>query len=392
MFAIYSIPLSYGIFFKPMATELRWNRTVISGAFSLSRIVAGIVSIAMGWLIDKMGPRIVLIVCGLLCGIGSLLLSRMDATWQLYIFFGVIIGSGASIFAPMMSTVAKWFVQRRTLMTGIVISAVSVANVVGPPIVNLLITAYGWRLAYAILGVIVAIVAIVAAQFMRRDPQQMGLVTSGAKDAEEGRLKAINDAYSLREAIYTKQFWIFFIMSICYSFCYMAVIIHLAPHITDLGISSTTAANVLATIGISSVLGLVIMGNIGDKIGNKRTIIIGYVFLSFAMFLLIFIKEIELFYLTALMFGLGYAGIASQRPSMVAIMFGVKSHGLIFGAIDNSFTIGAAVGPILAGYIFDATGSYLLAFLVCTVIAVTGLILIIILNPTTTKQHRNSQH
>ena len=274
-------------------------------------------------------------------------------------------------------------------MTGIVISAVGVATVVGPPIANQLIISYGWRLAYLILGVIVAVVVIVAAQFMRRDTQQKRPIAEGANCDESGRSKAQNDDYSLSEAIRTKQFWMFFIMSICYAFCYMAVIVHLAPHITDLGISSTTAANVLATIGVSSVVGLVIMGNTGDKIGNKVTIIIGYVFLSSAMLLLLFIKGIPLFYLTAVLFGLGYAGIASQRPSIVATMFGVKSHGLIFGVIDNSFMIGAAIGPIFAGSIFDAAGSYSLAFIINTLISVTGLILIIILKPTTTERHGN---
>jgi len=107
------------------------------------------------------------------------------------------------------------------------------------------------------------------------------------------------------------------------------------------------------------------------------------------MFLLLFVKETALFYLTALIVGIGYAGVASQRPSIVAIMFGVKSHGLIFGAIDNSFMIGAAVGPILAGYLFDATGNYLLAFQVSIAIAVIGLILSIILNQTITKRYRS---
>jgi len=386
MFAIYSIPLSYGIFFKPIATELAWNRTIISGAFALSRVVGGIAQVAMGWLTDRMGPRIVLIICGFLCGVGSLLLFRMHAVWELYFFIGVIIGSGTSIFAPMVSTVAKWFVRRRTLMTGIVISAVGVATVVGPPIANLLIILYGWRLAYLVMGVIVAVVVIVAAQFMRRDSQQTGQVDPGTGYNAAGRLKAQNNDYSLSEAIYTGQFWTFFIMSICYALCYMAVIVHLAPHMTDLGISSTTSANVLAAIGISSVVGLVIMGNIGDKIGNKKTIIIGYVILSSAMFLLLFVKETALFYLTAILFGIGYAGIASQRPPMIATMFGVKSHGVIFGVIDNSFMIGAAMGPIFAGYIFDATGGYFLAFLINTIIAVAGLVLIIVLKPTMVKR------
>jgi MFS family permease len=381
MVAILSLPFSYGIFFKPMATELSWNRTVTSGAYSLSLIVAGLVSIAMGWLIDKMGARIVLVFCGVFSGIGFLLLSRIDAVWELFLVYGIIIGASTSIFSPMVATVAKWFIRRRTLMTGIVISGVGVATLIGPPIANMLISIYGWRLSYVITGVILAIVAIVAAQFMRRDPQQIGQVALGATDDEEESVKSQNDAFSLRQAACTRQFWIFFVMSICYSFCYMSTIVHIAPYITDLGISSTAAANVMATIGGATILGMVVMGNAGDRIGNEKTIIIGWALMSLAMVLLLFIKEAWLFYLFAVLFGLAFAGISSQRPPIVAMMFGVRSHGLIFGAIDNSYTIGAAVGPVLDGYIFDATGSYLFAFLASAAIAVCGLILSISLRP-----------
>ncbi len=381
MISIYSLPFSYGIFFKPMATELNWNRTVTSGAYSLSRIVAGLLSIATGWLIDKKGSRLFLFACGVLCGIGFLLLSRIDAVWQLYIVYGVIIGAGTSIFTPVVATVAKWFVRRRTLMTGIVISGVGVATLVGPPLANLLISTYGWRFSYVISGATIAIVTIMAAQFMKRDPHEIGQVALGGTGDEEERTKSLNDAFSLGEAASTRQFWIFFLMSIGYAFCYMSILIHIAPYITDLGISSTAAANVLATVGGATVVGLVVMGNIGDRIGNDKTIIIGWVLMSLAMLLLLFIQEIWLFYLFAVIFGFAFSGISSQRPPIVAIMFGVRSHGLILGAIDNSYMLGAALGPILDGYVFDVTGSYRIAFLISAAIAVMGLVLAIVLKP-----------
>ncbi len=388
MVAILILPFSYGVFFKPMATEFGWNRTVVSGAYSLSRIIAGMMSIAMGWLIDKMGARIVLVVYGVVCGLGFLLIAQIDTVWQLYLVYGVIIGSGTGIFAPMVSLVAKWFVQRRATMTGIVISSLGVATLVGPPITNLLISGYGWLLSYEISGIVIAVIVIIAAQFMRRNPRKVEQSEFGEKDDDEERLK-LNNAFSLREAVCTRQFWVFFLMSICYAFCYMAVLVHVIPYITDSGIASAAAAaNVLATIGGASAVGFVVIGNIGDRIGNKNTIIIGFILLSLAMFLLLFIREIWLFYLFAVILGLAMGAISPQRPPMVAMMFGVKSHGLIFGAIDNSFMIGSAVGPILAGYIFDITGNYLFSFLLNAAVAVLGLVLIISLRPAFAKTCR----
>ena len=118
---------------------------------------------------------------------------------------------------------------------------------------------------------------------------------------------------------------------------------------------------------------------IGDRIGNKKTCIIGFVLLILSMLLLLFIKEIWLFYLFGFIFGLAIACITSQRPPIVATMFGVKSHGLINSTLDNSYMIGAAIGPITAGYIFDTTGSYLYAFLTSTAVVIAGLILLILL-------------
>lgn len=390
MVAIYSLPYSFGIFFKPMLAELRWTRAITSGAFSLSRIVAGLLSIAMGGLNDRFGPRIVITICGVLSGLGYLLMSQINTVWQLYLVYGVLIGAGTSIFVPLVSTVARWFVQRRTIMTGIVIAGLGVATLIGNPVANLLISAYDWRVSYIILGTIVAAIAILIAQFLRRDPTQVRQVAYGESKIAEIRPESENDAFTLREAVCTRQFWIFFALSICYSFCVLAVLIHAAPYITDIGMSATTAANILATMGGATIVGMIAIGNVGDRIGNKKTLIIGFILMSLALFLLLLAKETWAYHIFAIIFGLAYGGIAAQRSPMIAQMFGVRSHGLIFGVTDNSFTIGAAIGPVVTGYIFDLSGSYQMAFVVATVISIIGLILTIFFNPKITKSTRST--
>lgn len=380
MVAVYLLPFSYGVYFKPMAAELGWNRTVVSGAFSLSRIVGSIVAILFGWLIDKKGARMVLILCGLVCAAGYLVISGINAIWQLYVVYGVLVGAGISIFAPMVSTTAKWFARRRTMMTGIVISGVGVATMIGPPLNTMLILTYGWRLSYIIAGSTVALLIIIVAQFMRREPVERHEPTINRIDNGEGKLSIYSNSFSLREAIITRQFWIFFLMSFCYAFCNMGLTIHIVPHITDIGISASTAAYVLATIGGVNVVGLSLMGFIGDRIGNKTTVIIGFILMSLSPLLLLFIREAWLFYLFAVIFGFATTGIAPQRGPLIATMFGIKYHGLIFSASDSSFMLGAALGPLLAGYIFDHTNSYATAFVVTAVVALLGLGLIISLN------------
>ncbi len=374
------LPFSYGVYFKPMAAELGWNRTAVSGAFSLSRIVGSVMAIIFGLLIDRRGARLVLILCGLVCGIGYLLISRIDALWQLYVVYGILIGAGISIFAPMVSTTAKWFAKRRAMMIGIVISGVGVATLIGPPLNTLLILNFGWRLSYILAGSAIAILIIIMAQFMRPEPVETRKDLSPESKIIESRALIQEVSFTLREAIATRQFWTFFLMSFCYAFCNMGMTIHIVPHITDIGISATTAAYVLGTIGGVNIVGLILMGFVGDRIGNKTTVIIGFILMSLASLILLFIKEVWLFYTFAVIFGFATAGIAPQRGPLVASMFGIKSHGLIFSVSDSSFMLGAATGPLLAGYIFDLNNSYSTAFMVTALVSIIGLGLIVSLN------------
>jgi len=207
MVSVYLLPFSYGVYFKPMAAELGWNRTVVSGAFSLSRIFGSVMAIVFGLLVDKRGAKLVLICCGLICGIGYILLSRIAAVWQLYVVYGVLIGAGISIFAPMVSTTAKWFVKRRAMMVGIVISGVGVATLIGPPLNTLLILDYGWRLSYIIAGTAIALLIIIVAQFMRREPIEMREIPDSTVAGKVNEAPAHGSSFSLREAIVTRQFW-----------------------------------------------------------------------------------------------------------------------------------------------------------------------------------------
>jgi len=128
----------------------------------------------MGGLNDRLGPRIVLTIAGFLAGLGYLLMSQIGAAWQLYLFHGVVVGVGMSgILVPMLSTVARWFVARRNVMSGIVMAGIGVGTLVASPVANWLISVYEWRVSYIIMGSIVLIVTVLAAQFLKRDPTSM---------------------------------------------------------------------------------------------------------------------------------------------------------------------------------------------------------------------------
>jgi MFS family permease len=326
----------------------------------------------------------VVIVCGLVSAIGNMLMSQIQTVWQFYLFYGVLTGIGTCVWVPLLSTVSRWFVQKRSLMTGIVIGGSGVGSVLAPPTMNQLIAAYDWRTACLLMGIITVIVVVVAAQFLKSDPLQIGQLVYRENATANPGLKTLTNAFSLKEAVHTRQFWIFFTMMIFYGFAILAIQVHMVPYATDLGISAASAAAILATAGGASIIGQMGLGSIGDKIGNKRAFIIGIVLVSLAIVGLTLNHEVWIFYLLAAIFGLGLGTCGTQESPLVAWLFGLASHGLIYGILCFSFSVGAALGPALFGYVFDITGSYQIAFLLGICLTIFTILLIISLKPTNT--------
>ena len=373
---------AFGVFFKPMLAEFGWTRAMISGAFSLSRFVQVFPTAVMGRLTDRFGPRLVLTISGCLVGLGYLLMSRINATWQLYLIYAVIIGMGMSgVFVPLTSTVSRWFVKRRSMMTGIVTSGIGIGTVVVPPLASRLISAYDWRVSLAILGGGLSILVVLAAQLLKRDPSQLGQLPYGVGEQKEQGAKAGARSYSLTEAVHERQFWLVSGMFLSFGFCTFTIIVHIVPHAAELGLSAISAANVLATIGALSILGKVVLGSVADRIGNKETFIISFILMSAALFWLALATEAWMLFVFAAAFGLAFGGCTASQAPLVSVLFGLSSHGVILGVVMSSFTLGSAIGPFLAGYVFDISGSYQIAFLVSAAISIVGLILTIILPP-----------
>jgi len=374
---------SFGIFFKPVETEFGWTRTMISGALALSWIVQGVLGIVMGRLTDRFGPRLVLTICGFLVGLGYLLMSRIGAVWQLYLFYGVIIGAGmGGSWVPIVSTVARWFVKRRSLMTGIALIGISIGTSIAPPVASRLISAYDWPASYVILGGIVLVVVVLAAQFLRRDPTQANQRPYGESEGEKQEFVLETHPLSLREAAHTQQFWLASGMFFCLGFCVYTIMAHVVLHAIDLGIPSNSAADILAAIGGLSIVGRIALGSAADRFGNRRVFIIGFILMAAALFWLVPAKEAWGLYLFAAVFGFAFGGCVTSESPLVAGLFGLSSHGLILGVVNLlGFTFGAAVGPLIGGYIFDMTSSYQLAFIVTAATGVVGLILTVLLRP-----------
>ncbi len=378
----FGINYSFGVFFKPLLTEFGWTRAVTAAAYSMVTIISGFLGIFTGKLTDRFGARAAGIACGFFMGLGCVLMSQVNAVWQLYLFYGLFIALGMSgSFVPYLSTVARWFVSRRGLMTGIVASGVGFGTLIVPPVATRLISSYGWRTSYIIIGIAVLVLIVLAAQFMKRDPQQIGQAPYGERKAKQSDIIPARRGFSFKEALHTGQYWIICIIYFCFGYFLHNIMVHVVPHAIELGIPAISAANILAIIGGMNLVGRIAVGGASDKVGVKLSLLTVFILATAVLLWLQVADELWMLYLFAVLFGFAYGGIMALQTLSLAELFGLKSLGVILGSVAFVYTCGGAVGPLIAGYIFDMTGSYYLAFLVCAAVAIAGLVLVLLLRP-----------
>ncbi len=372
---------SYGVFLKPLGDDFGWSRALTSGAHSLFLFLLAVLFVVTGRLTDRYGPRRVLSVCGAILGVGFLLMSRINNVWQLYLVYGVIVAVGQSGgVVPMLSTVSRWFRRRRGLMTGILVAGVGVGQVIVPPVATHLITNYGWRTCYAIVGGVTLVVIVSLAQLLKRDPSVISQFPDGDSEAQAKILAArASEGFTREEALRTRAFWMLWAMYFCYGFFLHATMVHIVPHATDLGISALSAAAILSIIGGMSSVGRISMGSVGDRIGNRPTVMTGFILAIVALLWLQIAGTLWMFYTFAVVFGFAYGTLIVLESPMAADLFGVKALGAILGVLHFAPTVAGAISPFLAGKIYDMVGSYEIAFLIFTAFSVAGLILILLL-------------
>ena len=373
---------TFGVFLEPMLNEFGWTRAGISGAFTLGMIIMGLFAIAAGRLTDRFGPRVVMIGCGLCLGLGYILVSQVGAIWQFYLFYGLIAGIGMSGFwAPLMSMVARWFVKRRALMSGILAAGPALGIVIMPLAFSLLISAYGWRISYIILGSVVLVLIVLAALFLRRDPGEMGLLPYGVDEGKAGGMDLQAEGLSLGEAVRTRQFWLLSTVTFCDFFLINVIVVHIVIYTIGLGIPATAAASVLSVAAGVSIPARIIMGGVADRIGNRSALMIVLIVSVVAFLLLLVARELWMLYLFAVLYGVGLWAASAITSPLTADLFGLKSHGTILACTVLVSAVGGAIGPVVVGHIFDVTGSYQLGFILCVALSITGLITIMLLRP-----------
>ena len=379
IFILYGTYYSFGVFVKPISMSLGWTRAVTTGVIFVYMIIHGIFSIITGRITDRYGPRFIIAISALLVALGYGLSFGINAPWHLYTYFGVLVGIGmGAAFVVPVSTVTKWFSYNRGLALGIVSAGVGAGQMILPPLMRYMITEYGWRTSFAVMGIMVCAVGIPAALFLRNPPCDMVYLNNGkaheARVNSAGMTKPQGD-WSVTEAIKTSSFHLLLCMFFALVFGIAIVTTHLVAHAEDIGIEPLRAAYILTMIGGSGILGRLIVGRACDKIGSKAMLASCMIVQALLLFSLIRTENLWAFYVIAILFGFTYGG---AMPAIIMInseFFGLSSSGSIFGALLCGSTAGAAIGAPFAGYIYDVTGGYSIAFLIGGMVLTVGFVL-----------------
>jgi MFS transporter, OFA family, oxalate/formate antiporter len=375
----YGIQFTFGVFMPFISADTGWDRGSLSLPYSMYVFLYSALGVVSGRLTDRVGPRIVLTIGGCLLGTGVMLMSRVHALWELYIVLGLVAAAGMSAaYVPCNATVVRWFTVKRGLALSMTSSGASFGMFIFPPLATTLIAAYGWRRSYFILGLIAVVGIVSCATFVVRDPEKIGLHPDGLPPQEPtvggvvGDISLIEN-WTLAEAQRTRAFWL---LNLIFTLTWLVVfmpMVHIVPFAVDLGISPFLAAMTISVIGFAGFGGRLLIGPISDRLGRVPTLGL-CLFLQAISFLGFTISTgLTILYPAAAVFGFSYGGVTALFPALVGDFFGRIAIGAIVGFMFALAGSPAAFGPLIAGYMYDATKSYNSAFVLSAILNLAAL-------------------
>jgi MFS family permease len=365
---------SPSVLIHPLEAEFGWSRALIASAVSMNLLLFGIAAPISGWLLDRYGPRKVMMGSLLLLIVGVSGTMTMNQFWQFFLVWGIIVGVGAGgVGSVLTATVGnRWFIAKRGLALGILGSASSTGQLIFLPLFMAMITYAGWRMGSMILIIVAVVLLPLIFLFMRDDPSQIGVEPYGAGQGVAASVNAAslrgarsaNATITLREVFSTSTFWLlagsFFI---CGGTANGLIGTHLIPHEIDHGIPQVTAASVVGIMGGLNFVGTVLSGWMTDKVQPKKWLAMVFVMRGVSLLILPFVQDYKGLFLFAVIYGLDWFATVPPVMTITADTFGKENIGRVYGWIFMSHQIGAAIMASTAGMLRTWLGDYQLAFL-----------------------------
>jgi MFS family permease len=386
----YGIRSSFSIFYVALLEDFPWSRGESAGVQSMSLITYTILAPLVGGLIDRFGPRRVIVPGILVLSSGLILCGSIETLTQFYIFYGVVAGAGITCIAIVSysAILAHWFEKKRGLASGIAVSGMGLGTFLMVPLSQHFISLWGFRFSFVLLGILVVIVLLpLNGIFLRHKPQELGLYPDGldvpisSPNVESRKENSINMKtfdWTLRRAIKTRRFWALVLFPFFAFIGLFIVHVHNVKFLVDQGIDKMTAAYIYAMVGIVSTVFRIFWGWLSDRIWREITYSLGTICICLGIGSLLLMEitgQNALSYPFFIFFGMGWGVTAPLFMSIAADLFKGKGFGLIYGIVEGGIGIAGAIGAWSAGFIFDRTHSYQWAFIIgIIVVIISGLL------------------
>ncbi len=380
----YGFRTTFSIFFVALIDHFQWSRAEAAGAQSIGMIVYMVMAPVVGYLVDHIGPRKVMLPGIALMGIGLFLCTQIASLTHFYLFFGLIAGAGVTCLSisPFTAILSHWFEKKRGMANGFASLGIGIGPLIFVPLIQYLIDLKGWPFAFFIYGVLVFTIPFpLIALFLRYRPQDMGLSIDGNSlppSSPRTDSHQSMEAHRIRDLFRTPRFWSFLLFPSLTVFSVYIVIVHHVRYLIDLGVDRLVAASLFAAVGALSAGFRFFWGWFSDRIGREVTYSLGGAgFIAGIACLILFqsIPSMGVLYLFVLFFSAGWGSTAPMFMSIAGDLYKGKRFGLIYGMLEGMIGIGAAIGSWLAGYIFDQTQSYLWAFLLAILASILSVLL-----------------
>jgi len=362
----------FSLFVSPLQAELAWSRGEIMVGFTIFWVMMGVASPLFGRVLDRHGARRAIPLGAIVMGLGFLVVSVMDSLLLFYLGY-VLVGVGAAGIGPVPTSaiVSNWFRKKRGTAVGITSAGIGAGGFIMAPIVGYLLGAFDWRTAYLSMAIIVWVSIIpLSLLLVRTRPEDVGLHPDGALKAEEPRCTGVGNGvvwgFTLRQAAVTLPFWLIAVSYLLGNFSSMGGLQSQVPNLNDIGFPTATAAAALGAIGFGSGVGKVFFGWLCDRMQPRLASAIGLTLQCAAVLILLQLRSdspVALIWAYALLMGFGAGSWLPTMSMLVSGSFGLAFYGSVFGVVNLAQSVGTAVGPLVAGVMYDTMGTYRWAFM-----------------------------
>jgi MFS family permease len=370
------IQSSFGNFLKPMSTEFGWDRATASLPAAVGILMNGLFQPFVGRIVDRIGPRRVIMLSMLLLAVSTAALAATPGIWYLTGVYGVFFALGISGAGTIPNTtmVARWFIQQRGRAMGLVNAGGSVGQLLLIPLSMAIFLQTDWRTTYLVLGAILLVLGVpVAALALRNDPSDMGLRPDGETvppSTEQGRAtppvpqRPPLEPSRWQGALSSTPMWLLIGGFFVCGYTVALVSTHFVAFATDRGMAPTTAATALGLLGGCNIIGSLLAGTVSDRVGRKNPLALIYLVRAAAFVFLLTAYTPWMLYLFAVVAGLSWFSTVPLTVALTAEIYGVRHMGTLVGIAFTSHQVGGAVSIYLAGRLFDLSGSYTGVYLV----------------------------